>query len=218
MIKLLEILKESIYDDLIKVAESIKGDRVIGSYETFGESFIFNKKDVSDIANKFNLKFKILKFPEYPKESEGIVFYKNVPNIDYVVNIYLKYQRNGGQAEKLTKKENIILGKAFGFSQEEIQYFIKDVYSINKEDEYYMSIAAKEAQHREIPVKEFINKLYKDAKKVYDESKPDPESGIMIKNYKGIWNLYPAESLLISEEDFFDLLLWIVRKQNNLDK
>ena len=205
MIKLLDLLKESLNNDIIDVAKSIKGDRIIGSYETAGEFFPFNKKDISDVANKFNLKFKILKFPKYPKESEGVIFYKSVPNIDYILNIYLKYQRNGGQAEKLTKKENTILGKAFGFSEDEIKNFLKNIYpTITKNT--LGDLIEKEAKHRGMSSKDFITKLSKDAKEVYDNSIPDEESGFL-KHYRDIWGLYPEESLLINPEDFFDIML-----------
>ena len=193
-------------ENLIQTAKSIKGKRIIGSSETYGNLDLPKESFVKGIAEKYNLGYIILQKPEFSKGNEAVILYnKTAPNIRDIIKIYIKYQKLEGQAEKLTKEENIILGNAFGLPAYEIKAFINDVfpkYTEEQKKKQVYKLIDKEAQHRNITSEEFVIKLRKDIKKVWEESGN--------KTYKEIWNLYPSDSLEISENQFGKIFEYLV--------
>jgi hypothetical protein len=135
MIKLINILKE--IKDIVsnevleQEASSIQGKRIIATIDDFESGIIFPSESIiKDIANKYNVGYTIKKYPV----NQAIIFYnKSNPKSKEAIDLYNRYMTN---YSSLSNKDHISLGKYFGYSNESIKDFIKDINSditFNKE-------------------------------------------------------------------------------------
>lgn len=136
MIKLINILKEikDILSDknLEQEASSIQGKRIIATIDDFESRMIFPSESIiKDIANKYNVGYIIKKYPF----NQAIIFYnKSNPKSKEAIDLYNRYMTD---YSLLSNKDHISLGKYFGYSNENIKDFIKDinnddVFTVNK--------------------------------------------------------------------------------------
>jgi hypothetical protein len=137
MIKLINILKE--IKDIVsnevleQEASSIQGKRIIATIDDFESGMIFPSETiVKYIANKYNVGYIIKKY----SSNQAIIFYnKSNQKSKEAIDLYNRYMND---YSSLSDKDHISLGKYFGYSNEDIKNFIKDINSdsdfiINKE-------------------------------------------------------------------------------------
>jgi len=128
MIKLINILKEikDILSDnaLEEEASSIQGKRIIATIDDFESGITFPSENViKNIANKYNVGYNIKKYPA----NQAIIFYnKSNSKSKEAIDLYNRYMTD---YSSLSNKDHISLGKYFGYSNEDIKDFIKDINS-----------------------------------------------------------------------------------------
>lgn len=108
--------------------EEIKNNRLMGSFE-----YVENENDKSVLVN--GLKRLGLNY-EYAHDAQGlfIIYYREkTATIKLAINLYKKYIKYDidtdapGTYDGLTKDQHRFLGKIFGFTEQEIDWFMGEI-------------------------------------------------------------------------------------------
>jgi hypothetical protein len=118
-----KLLKEETVstEELVNLASSIQGERIISTIDDFESYLIFPPKDVIEkIADEYNVGYFIKKYPE----NQSIIFYnKSHPKSKQAINLYNNYMED---FSSLTNDDHALLGTFFGYSNDAIKDFIDD--------------------------------------------------------------------------------------------
>lgn len=107
-------------NELRELLEQVNTNRQLGSIECVPEHLV---RDVERHLHNLGLQTLVIRTPD---NDYTIAYHRNCPKD--ILQLYVKYERMGGDAEALTPEEHRVLGRAFGYSEDEIEWFIQEVF------------------------------------------------------------------------------------------
>lgn len=95
--------------------------RIIGSLECVAS------KDVPKAIKRIDkLHYKHVAIQDANKEYT-IIYYNDAKAVRHILPVYIRYEQSGGELDAISLDEHKMLGKAFGYDDEDIAWFIEDI-------------------------------------------------------------------------------------------